>query len=44
MKFRSKRELTRAFAKLSQHLTDRSLKPILQILDNECPHGLKSYM
>ena len=44
MKSRSDRKLTRAFAKLIHHLNDRGLKPVLQILDNECPHGLKSYM
>ena len=37
----SERNLSRSFAKLSQLLTDCGLKPVLQILDNECPHGLK---
>ena len=41
IKSRSERDLTRAFAKLNQHLTDPELKPFLQILDNECPQGLK---
>ena len=33
--------LTRDFAELNQHLTDCGLKPVLQILDKECPQGLK---
>jgi hypothetical protein len=37
-------ELLRAFSKLHQYLTDRSLSPSLQILDNECPAALKAFM
>ena len=44
IKSRSERNLTQAFAKLNQHLTDRGLKQVLKILYNECPHGLKRYM
>ena len=33
----SDRDLSRAFAKLNQHLTNRGLKPVLKILDNKCP-------
>ena len=44
IKSRSKRKLTQAFAKISQELTDRGLKPVLQILDNKCPHGFKLYI
>ena len=43
MKSCSKRELTQAFAKLSQHLTDCGIRTVLQILDNECPQGLKRF-
>ena len=35
IKCSSERELTRAFANLSQHLTDCGIKPVLQILDNK---------
>ena len=43
-KYRSKRELTQAFTKLRQHLADRGLKPVLQIMDKKFPHSLKCYM
>ena len=44
LKSRSASELLRAFSKLHQHLTDRGLRPALQILDNECPATLKTFM
>ena len=44
LKSRSASELLRAFSKLHKHLTDRGLHPALQILDNECPAQLKSFM
>ena len=44
LKSRSGSELLRAFSKLHQHLTDRGLRPSLQILDNECPAQLKAFM
>ena len=41
---RSESELVRAFTTLQQLLSNRGLKPTLQILDNECPTGLKTYI
>jgi hypothetical protein len=34
----------RAFSKLHHYLTSRGHRPVLQILDNECPQSLKQYM
>jgi hypothetical protein len=44
LKSRSASELLRAFSTLHQHLTDRGLRPSLQIVGNECPATLKAFM
>jgi hypothetical protein len=44
LKSHSGSEPLRAFFKLHHHLTDRGLRPSLQILDNECPAQLKAFM
>ena len=43
MKSREERELIRATAEIHKQLTDAGLKPQFQVLDNECPLGLKIY-
>ena len=44
MTSRDERELIRATEELHGQLTARGLKPQLQILDNECPRGLKQWL
>jgi hypothetical protein len=44
LKSQSSSELLRAFSKLHEYLTSRGHRPLLQILDNECPPALKQYM
>ena len=40
----SEAELIRAYSVLHSKLTKRGLRPKFQMLDNECPSGLKDYM
>jgi hypothetical protein len=44
IKSRSEQEILRAYSKLHQYLMERSLKPQLQKLDNECSAALKQFM
>ena len=44
LKLRSAQELGRAYKVLHAHLCDRGLRPLFQILDNECPANLKKFM
>jgi hypothetical protein len=44
LKSRNEVELLRAYTKIHTELSDRGLKPNLQILDNECPGQLKKFM
>ena len=44
IKSRSEAELIRAYSVLHSKLTNRGLRPKFQMLDNECPAGLKDYM
>ena len=44
IKSRSEAELVRAYSVLHSKLTNQGLRPKFQILDNECPAGLKDYM
>jgi hypothetical protein len=44
LKSRSENELLRAYTKIHDELSSRGLKPVLQILDNECPSKLKRFM
>ena len=44
IKSRSEAELIRAYSVLHAKLTNRGLRPKFQMLDNECPAGLKDYM
>jgi hypothetical protein len=39
IKSRTQSELTRAYKKLFDQLAKRGLRPQVQLLDNECPHG-----
>ena len=41
---RNERELIRATRGLHAYLSDRSLTPQYQMLDNECPVGLKTFL
>ena len=41
---RNERELIRATRFLHTYLSDRGLTPQYQILDNECPGGLKTFL
>ena len=43
MKNRSQQEIVQAQAYLREYLTSRGFKPLLQILDNECPNTFKTY-
>ena len=44
IKSRSEAELIRAYSVLHYKLTNRGLRPKFQMLDNECPAGLKDYI
>ena len=44
IKSRSEAELIRAYSVLHSKLTNRGLCPKFQMLENECPAGLKYYM
>ena len=44
LKTRSGLDLTTAYQKLHSLLTNRGLRPHLNILDNECPNVLKNFM
>ena len=44
IKSRSEAELIRAYSVLHSKLANWGLRPKFQILDNECPAGLKYYM
>ena len=44
LKSRSEHELIRIYSALHTHLSNRGLAPKVQILDNECPDGLKQVM
>ena len=44
IKLRSSSKLIRAYSVLHSKLTDCGLCPISQMLDNECPAGLKNFM
>ena len=44
IKSRSEADLIRAYSVLHAKLTNRGLRPKFQMLDNECPAGLKDYM
>ena len=44
IKSRSEADLIRAYSVLHSKLTNRGLRPKFQMLDNECPAGLKDYM
>ena len=44
MKSREEQELIRATAEIHKQLTDAGLKPQFQVLDNECPLGLKTWL
>ena len=44
LKSQSEAELIRAYSVLHSKLTNRGLRPKFQIIDNECPSGLKDYM
>ena len=44
IKSRSEAELIRSYSVLHSKLTNWGLRPKFQMLDNECPDGLKDYM
>ena len=44
LKYCSKQELERAYTALNSQLNRRGLCPIFQILYNECPAGLNTFM
>ena len=44
IKLRSEHKLIRAYYDLHTHLSNRGLAPQVQMLDNECPVGLKQVM
>jgi hypothetical protein len=44
LKSKSEGEMILAYTTLHEYLSDRSLKPRLYKLDNECPAGLKRFM
>ena len=44
MKSRSEHKLIRAYSDLHSKLTERGLHPTFQMLENECPAALKSFM
>ena len=44
IKSRSESEIIRAYSVLHSKLTNQGLRPKFQMLDNECPVGLKDYM
>ena len=44
IKSQSESELIQAYAVLHSKLTNWGLRPKFQMLDNECPAGLKDYM
>ena len=41
---RNERELIRATRVLHTYLSDRGLTPQYQMMDNECPSGLKTFL
>ena len=44
LKSRSKHELIRAYSAIHSHLSKRGLTPHVQMLNNECPAGVKQVM
>ena len=44
IKSRSEAELIQAYSVFHSNLTNQGLRPKFQMLDNECPAGLKDYM
>ena len=44
IKLRSEAELIQAYSVLHSKLTNWGLRPKFQMLDNECPDGLKDYI
>ena len=44
LKSHSKHELVRVYSTLHTHLSNCGLTPLFQIIDNECPAGLKKFM
>jgi len=44
LKNRRVQELTRAYQAIYDYLTARGLQPKFQVVDNECPEGLHTFM
>ena len=43
IKNRSQTEIVRVQVKMHTYITDRGFKPLVQVLDNECPNKLRKY-
>ena len=44
LKLRSKQKLVRTYSALHNHISNRGITPHFQMLNNECPAGLKKVM